>query len=296
MQTDAAHTVPQLRREAGGSAWGLAATLLVVAVLTIASVLVQMSGLPASTVAAADVSPSAAAPAPVVTVTPSPPPLAGVPEDVTEPLTPPVALFIGDSYSYGTGASDDEHRWTTRVAQIEGWEEVNHAYGGTGYISLSNVCAPDLCPAYSEAIDEAVADGVQPAIVVIAGGQNDTDEWLAGVDVVAAIQETYEKARAEFPHAWIIAVGPSWIGDVQDWQVDFDQAVQDAAAAVGASYISLLDPQVLDDPSYTVEDGVHVDDAGHAAIARRVIESLTLMRAEPRETPAAAPALAAARY
>jgi len=87
------------------------------------------------------------------------------------------------------------------------------------------------------------------------------------------ISKTYSDLRAALPDAEIVAVGPSVIGTVSPAIVSFDAAVQSAAAAVGARYISLSSPDVLD-PAMSTQDGGHVTDSGHAAIAAAVVAGL----------------------
>lgn len=192
----------------------------------------------------------------------------------------PTALFFGDSYSAGTGASTPRQRWTTLVAANEGWDERNYARGGTGFVSTATAagCGEEFCPAYIGMIDQAVADQVSPTVVFIAGGQNDTDEWFQGDDgqiVRDAISATYVRARDAFPGARIISVGPSWLGEPASWQDDFEAAVRDAASSVGAEFISLRNPPALNDPAMELGDGGHVNDLGHRAIADRVIGQIT---------------------
>lgn len=188
-----------------------------------------------------------------------------------EPVVTP-AVFIGDSYTQGEGASSDSARWSTLVSEAEGWAERNEGLGGTGFVSTADVngCGLNFCPTYGAVLDTLSFD-TPPAVVVIAGGQNDLDEWATDPAVVmAAIQALYANARARFPDARIIAVGPSAIGDVTAPVTEMDAAVQAAAASVGAEYMSLLNPDVLD-PSMDAGDGAHVSDVGHRAIADRVL-------------------------
>jgi len=200
------------------------------------------------------------------------------PADIGGPSQPD-ALFIGDSYSAGTGASSQVKRWTTLVSTAEGWKERNFARGGTGFVSTATAagCGQAFCPAYIGMIEQAAKSGVDPDMVFIAGGQNDTDEWFQADDgkiVRDAINATYQKARSTFPNAKIIAVGPTWLGTSAGWQDDFDAAVQAAAAGVNAQYVSLRNPPVLNDPAMELGDGGHVNDLGHRAIADRVISAL----------------------
>ena len=175
-------------------------------------------------------------------------------------------VFIGDSYSQGTGASDKTKRWTSLVSNALDWHEVNLARGGTGYLKTSTSgCGRPNCPNYVEMVPEAV--GTNPGRVVVAGGQNDFSSDLGAVTPM--IDEASADLRAALPNATIIAIGPSTIGEVTPKIEEFDAAVQKAAASVGAQYISLIDPDPID-KSMAAPDGVHVNDAGHGAIAAAI--------------------------
>ncbi len=196
-------------------------------------------------------------------------------QDRATPTATPHAVFIGDSYTHGTGASSPELRWSTLVAKDRGWNEINLANGGTGYLTTAglNGCGKASCPAYLDVVPQAVAD--RPDIVVVAGGQNDFTAYAAQPEpVVAAIDRTYRTLRADLPDAEIIAVGPSTAGAVNPTVRAMDEAVRAAAAAVDARYISLIDPEPVIQPDMVVADRAHVNDAGHAAIAGRVIAGL----------------------
>lgn len=186
----------------------------------------------------------------------------------------PQAMFFGDSYSQGVGASTQSSRWTTIVSRKHDWDERNEAFGGTGYTATAGLegCGRSDCPNYVEAV--AAAPDASPAIVFVAGGQNDFSRWANEPDVVRdAINRVYADISEKYPDARIIAVGPSIIGPVNDVILGIDGAVQDAAERVGADYISLLEPDVLDE-SMDIGDGGHVDDAGHRAIADAVLAGL----------------------
>ena len=179
-------------------------------------------------------------------------------------------VFIGDSYSQGTGASDKSKRWTSLVSKAQDWHEVNLALGGTGYLNTSTSgCGKPFCPNYVAMVQEAV--GTNPGRVVVSGGQNDFSLNFSAVEPM--INKTYADLRAALPNATIIAVGPSTIGDVTPRIAQFDAAVQRAASSIGAQYISLIDPDPID-KSMAAPDGVHVGDSGHAAIAATVLAKL----------------------
>lgn len=184
--------------------------------------------------------------------------------------TRPVAVFLGDSYSAGVGASEENKRWTSIVSAAEGWEEINLANGGTGYLRTAERagCGKDFCPNYQDLVADVVRN--DPHVVIVAGGQNDVG--LNEEDVQSAIEATFTAIREGLPDATIIAVGPS-APSVGKSIVAIDEAVRKIAADVSATYISMLNPPVLAD-GMILPDGVHVGDEGHLAIATRVTEKL----------------------
>jgi lysophospholipase L1-like esterase len=203
-----------------------------------------------------------------------------VPDSLLPPAEPPptiapgdtAAVFLGDSYTQGWGASEPSRRWSALVAAESGWVEVNQGQGGTGIVSTSGLggCGLVYCPTYLERVPDVLA--VRPDIVVIAGGQNDLADLAADPDAVrAALEETYIAIRQGLPEARIIAVGPSLAQPGNPLIEELDEWVRSTAAQVGAEYVSLLD---VIEPAMVTADGVHVGDAGHRAIADRVLAGI----------------------
>ena len=188
-----------------------------------------------------------------------------------EPTGGSRAVFIGDSYTHGTGASTPDRRWSTLVSRQAGWEEVNLGRGGTGYVATSGPagCGRPACPNYLGVLAAAAAE--EPDVVVVAGGQNDFRAYGENPGrVVDNIDLTYRELRRLLPNARIIAVGPSTPAGTGDTLRSLDAAVHQAAELVGADYVSLIDPPVIT-PQAVAPDGAHVNDLGHEAIAQRVL-------------------------
>ena len=186
----------------------------------------------------------------------------------------PIAVFLGDSYTQGTGATSPDQRWTSLVSAERGWSEVNLGRGGTGYLTAAGVegCGREICPNYVGMVAEAV--DVKPDVVVVAGGQNDFSAFRDdSTTVVAQVDATFEALREALPRARIVAVGPSSPGEAGESALALDAEVRRAAEAVDALYVSLLQPPVITE-SMVRPDGAHVGDAGHAAIAERVLDAL----------------------
>jgi len=185
-----------------------------------------------------------------------------------------VALFLGDSATAGIGASKGAARWTSIVSAELGWRELNLGRRGTGYTASppADACGYSRCPSFLR-MAARVADE-RPDVVVIAGGQNDTFIAHGNPDLERrAVEATFATMRAGAPDALIVAVGPAPIWGAGETVLTIDAAVQAAARSVCGVFLSLVDPPLLD-PSYLAEDGLHLGDAGHAAIAERVLAAL----------------------
>ena len=165
------------------------------------------------------------------------------------------------------------NRWVDIVAKANGYEAVNLGRGGTGYFAASDIdgCGLEFCANYL-----TMVESIDPStdVVIVAGGQNDVVQFTANPQSVTdAIQATYTALRVALPDAEIIAVGPSTPGAISPEMGAFDQAVRTSAANAGARYVSMLAPPVLS-PELLSDDGVHPNDAGHAAIAAQYLASI----------------------
>ena len=195
----------------------------------------------------------------------------------TTPSHPPQsrAVFIGDSYTQGFGASTEALKWTSLVAEAKNWEEVNLGLGGTGYVATSGVkgCGQVYCANFREVAEEAAAE--DPDIVVVAGGRNDLVIFASDrARVTTAMSQTFTRLRKDLPRARIIAVGPAAPGPVDKTVRNFDASVNEIARRSDATFISLIEPQSVITSSMVLDDGVHVNDEGHEAIAQRVLAAL----------------------
>lgn len=190
---------------------------------------------------------------------------------MSAPEQNPVAAFIGDSYTQGAGAEPLSARWSTLVSRELSLAEENFGRGGTGFVTTSGRegCGLDYCPTYVEMVPDVIESS--PDVVFIAGGQNDFSAFSDDPDVVAAaVAEVYEGVREALPDATIVAVGPSTPGEIGATVSAFDKMIRDAAASVDATYVSLIDPDVLTS-EMLLSDGQHVDNTGHRAISDRIL-------------------------
>lgn len=184
----------------------------------------------------------------------------------------PVALFIGDSYTQGTGASDPLKSWAKVASEALGWSMRNVAAGGTGYVtSLSGGiatvgCGQDTCPDYAQQL-EAAADRYAPDVVVIAGGRND----LAKQGIEDAAESLFREARRLFPDAEVVVASPVWDDDPAPADfADVREAVDQAASVTDVTLVEVGEPLEAR-PELMAADGVHPNNAGHEALAEAFV-------------------------
>lgn len=184
----------------------------------------------------------------------------------------PTALFIGDSYTAGVGATSFDNTFATLVSIDRGWIEVNAGYGGTGYLATAgeSECGQPSCPDFEGALDSATE--TDPAIVVISGGRNDVTYGLGAVRV--GVEKTFARAREIFPFAQIYVTTPLW--DDRRTPTFITNAADVVCQSAQADRIACLrlGQPLRGDQDLISDDGIHPNDRGHAAIAQAVIDAL----------------------
>lgn len=177
--------------------------------------------------------------------------------------------FLGDSYTVGVGSSAPDRRWSTTVATRLGWNELNFGASGTGYAATYALPGASLSESYAARIAAIVA--AQPDVVVVSGGRNDL---RCDIDVIAAGAElVLTRLTTLLPDATIIVVDPWWGSTTPPEKLDEIGAAVDLAA-IDAGVQVLDTQQPLADGDLMSSDGIHPDDAGHAAIAEAMLTLL----------------------
>ncbi|MEY4349832.1 MAG: hypothetical protein RL719_1129 [Actinomycetota bacterium] len=189
---------------------------------------------------------------------------------------PKVALWIGDSYSAGAGASDVSKRFTSIVSRKLGWIEINVARGGTGYLAGNSTgqtsgkaaCGKDVCPNYVDVLDQLGA--YRPDIIVVSGGRN--DPLGEGSNAIQSARNFYKKLAEQYPKQRVIVTLPILALEEETPEFkNFKSAVRYWAQYYGASCLDLGEP-LFGKPDLLAADLVHPNDAGHAALAEKFIK------------------------
>ena len=186
----------------------------------------------------------------------APGPTTAAPSDPV-PDEPPTALFLGDSYTVGIGASSPEAGYVQRTAALLGWRAVTQGQGGTGYVNPSDGAGQTV---YGGRLGEVAA--AQPDIVVVQGSTNDAGRPWESVE--AAATELYRGLRAAVPTARVVVLGPLAPPAVDPAAVgDIRNALARAAFEAGIPFIDPIAAGWLLPVDRLYADPVHPDDDGY---------------------------------
>lgn len=179
--------------------------------------------------------------------------------------------FIGDSYTNGTAKdSGEQARFPALLKKQLGTKVQVLGFNGSGYVARGP-------KPYNVTFPEA-ANRVQPnaTTVVIFGSRNDT----AGYDQInKAVGTTIDNVRRRAPGAQILVIGPPWINNKPNDQIQLNRnAVRDAANNKRVDFVDPLqlgwfgDPNQIKDGKSTLiaDDHIHPTDAGHAYLAQKM--------------------------
>ena len=179
--------------------------------------------------------------------------------------------FYGDSYTLGTGASDESKRWSTIICEQRGWSEFNPSVNGLGFVNNRGTFGEGDEPS------QVIAD--DPDILFITMGLNDNFSYDRAADQIKSqITDDFERLKEALPDARIIVVEPFWYTDQRPKSVEIIIGwVKDAAAEIDADYIPGASHWIEGHPEWMAADGLHPNDDGYAAMAKRMNEELTTL-------------------
>jgi len=169
--------------------------------------------------------------------------------------------FYGDSYTLGTGASDESKRWSTILCEERGWAEFNPSVNGLGFVTNRG--------SFGEGDEPSQVIANDPDIVFVTMGLNDNFSYPRAADQIKSqITDDLTRLTTELPDARLIVVEPFWYTDQRPDSVEIIIGwVKDAAAAAGADYIPGASHWIEGHPEWMARDGLHPNDEGYAHMA-----------------------------
>lgn len=245
---------------------GIAAAVLVALAAGVLGVWRPWTPLPSAAPVGAAVEADAGAPAVV-----APAPLA-LPDQ-------PTVLVFGDSWTYGSAASDPTLGYAYVLADLLGGETVVDGVRGSGYLK------PGLDgPAFGERI-AALDPALDPDLVIIQGSINDRAQGVAGYR--EAVMAAWDALAATYPDATIVVLGPAPHElPVGAATARIDADLSELAAARGWWYVSPVRGEWITEQNYLdvidVEIGrKHPSTEGHRYLAEKVAAALDELKGAP---------------
>lgn len=186
-------------------------------------------------------------------------------------------MFVGDSWSAGTGASVHTNGYAYKLGEAMGWEVDVQAVGATGYLNPGTSGKNET---YENRV-QSLPDG-SPDLIIVQGSVNDQNKPTFGMEeaVLAVIIEL----RVKYPHAQLVIFGPtpSTVPYNQNLVV-MDKILQNVAKVSRTNYISPIQGQWLIADNYDElmnHQNRHPNNAGHAYLARKLRTALETIKAK----------------
>lgn len=194
------------------------------------------------------------------------------------------AVFIGDSITFGQGASSQSNRWSTLLCAWFGLVEHNYAIGGTGWIAGNDQSRFDgQCR--SAAADKSY-DHAKVKYVFMFGGVNDGQR----MDAVEHARTCVGILREAFPGARIITgvglQGPlktdgTWGQLPLNLRLNCYRATASALQGMGVACVSDCWRWIYTRYDLCVADALHPNDDGHRTIAGLVAQIVQGVYSDP---------------
>jgi len=183
-----------------------------------------------------------------------------------------VSLWLGDSYTAGTGADSLHSGEACLTAAKLDWLCKVDAQGGTGFLADGHINSSKFKPLRGRL--RATAAKYEADIVVIDAGRNDGS--AAEEDLRAAVASYVEDVHGAWPRAKIVAISPYFVSSrsrpLGDWFVNFERDVVERYEGIFIDPIE--DGWAGQRDGLTLPDGVHPNQAGHEYIAEHLSRTL----------------------
>lgn len=184
----------------------------------------------------------------------------------------PTVLIFGDSWTFGSAATDPALGYAYVVFALTGWTTVVDGVRGSGYLK-PGIDGPDFGTRIS-----ALDPTLDPDLVIIQGSINDRRLPATGYD--AAVNAAWDRLSATYPSARVVVLGPApQVLPVQKATARIDRDLARLAAQRGWWYLSPLQEGWITQANYldVIDTGVgrnHPSTAGHAYLAERLAEAV----------------------
>ncbi|MFC7590317.1 SGNH/GDSL hydrolase family protein [Nonomuraea antimicrobica] len=170
----------------------------------------------------------------------------------------PVVMFVGDSFTVGSGPVPRRQSYASQTARLLGGRPVIAGASGTGFCNEGRAGRT-----FERSFEVELAGRPAPALLVVSGGHN--DRRCGATQVREAAVRLLARVRTHWPDTRTVVVGPIFMGRTPRKAYAVRDALAQAAEAAGVSFLDPLGERWP--PGATLPDGVHPTLAGHESIA-----------------------------
>lgn len=182
------------------------------------------------------------------------------------------AVIIGDSWMVGNFGAND--RWPDNLGQtlhrLLGWDVMQSAYGGCGYIA-------GQVP-YTNAARMAAVAAFKPHYVIFNGSVNDWTQSASAIQTAAA--SAYSQIATLLPNSRIIVAGPQPMTSRMGAGLNAARDGTKAAALAAPNCVAFIDPLadkwLAGMPAQFSNDGLHLRKEGSAFYAKKMADAIVL--------------------
>lgn len=129
---------------------------------------------------------------------------------ITPTDSPVHVAFLGDSYTFGVGASEPTDGYAYLVAKHENWTARVVGLPGSGYVRVAIRDDKNIAAGLSAVV------AAQPQVVIVECGHNDAMPKVDYTQTEAAAIKDLTALRTALPNATIVVVGPIWLNGYPD--------------------------------------------------------------------------------
>ncbi len=188
-----------------------------------------------------------------------------------------VSVWVGDSYTSGSGAASPYETWPALTAYAMNWIFTVDGEGGSGFINdghSNDLAFQPLAGRFAQTAEENLAD-----VVLVDAGRNDPDTRAT----VSAARKYLNRVHRAWPQAKVVLIAPYYL--TQDVKVNPSlREFYKARAKRSDTY--LIDPVAEGwATSHTkrllISDGIHPNPKGHKYIAEHLVADLKSRHLSP---------------
>jgi acyl-CoA thioesterase-1 len=181
----------------------------------------------------------------------------------------PVVMFVGDSFTVGSGPVARWQTYATESARRLGWQPIIAGAGGTGYLNTGRVDRT-----FRQSWQAELSWRPAPNLLIISGGHND-QPW-APRRVRTAAAELLHEARSHWPTTRIVMIGPIWLHDTPAKAYRIRDTLSEVARHEGITFLDpLQDTELTHTPTaQLLPDRIHPTAKGHLHLADWLVEAM----------------------